>query len=120
MRVTPRSGPVGTVISVKSVTPSPLDGDQITLVGLFAPDAEEPVIDTAVEVGEDGHWSASLVVPRSATPGDYVVFALTVNESDGLFPYEEVPFEVTSSTTPDDNGETPVGIPSDRVPSLTG
>jgi hypothetical protein len=126
MRITPHSGPAGTVISVESVTPSPLEGEQVTFVGLFAADGDEddpPVIDTVVEVDENGSWSGSLVVPSSdiAPPGDYVVFAVTVNESEeDFFPYEGVPFEVTSSTTPDEDEETPVPTPSDRVPSLTG
>jgi hypothetical protein len=137
MRISPRSGRAGTVISVKSVTPSPLDGEQFTLVGLFSLTSEEPVAVVALDVAADGSWAGSITVPRGTRPGDYLVAAEAVlanpegegpaTQQEASFPYAAVPFEVLPA--PIRPGVRPPATPTQpapsappvvRAPSLTG
>jgi hypothetical protein len=138
MAIEPDSGPPGTVISVRSVTPSPLEGDQLALVGLFAADSEEPITVVTLDVNRDGSWSGSIVVPSNAPPGDYVVaaeaFLLDPVESGGegvsaqqeaaSFPYAPVAFEVTPAPRrpplPTPGGQPPAQVPVVTTPSVTG
>lgn len=108
MTIEPTSGPPGTVISVASVTPSPLRGDQVAHAALIKLDAEEPAAVVTFDVNRDGSWAGSIVVPRDAAPGAYFVLAVTEltdetrsggesgdNETPDVFVYAALAFEVT-------------------------
>jgi hypothetical protein len=125
MSIAPTSGRPGTVIRINSITPSPLDGDQFTLVGLFKVNTNTPIVVNRLDVAADGSWSGRLVVPN-VRPGDYFVAAETFLEgSDESFPYAGLGFEVTAApirpgVRPPSAPSRPAAPPVVRVPSLTG
>lgn len=135
MSIEPTSGPPGTVISVASVTPSPLPGDQVVHVALVKLDAEEPANFVTLDVEEDGSWAGSIQVPLDAVPGVYFVAALAEVtdeiasggeggdvEPQTVFAYEPLAFEVTPAPTRPPivpGGGTSVP-PVVTTPSLTG
>jgi hypothetical protein len=108
MSIEPTSGPPGTVISVASVTPSPLHGDQVAHVALVKVGAKQPSALVTFDVRENGSWAGSLVVPSNAAPGAYFVAALVEvtdeiasggedgnHEAPTTFAYVPLAFEVT-------------------------
>jgi hypothetical protein len=137
MSIEPTSGPPGTVISVASVTPSPLHGEQVVHVALFELEAEEPSAFVTFDVDSDGSWAGSITVPSDATPGTHFVAALVEvtediasggeggnEEPQTIFAYEPLAFEVTPAPV-----RPPIvpGAPSQpsvppvvTTPSLTG
>jgi hypothetical protein len=108
MSIEPTSGPPGTVISVASVTPSPLPGEQVVHVALVKLGAEEPSAFVTFDVNRNGSWAGSIAGPSDAAPGAYFVAAL-VEVTDEIasggeegnfepqttFAYAPLAFEVT-------------------------
>jgi hypothetical protein len=93
----PASGPVGTIIHVASVTPSPLGGEQIATVVLF--DLDPGVVASiTLPVSSSGAWEGSIVVPSNADVGAYELRASVQGVAGGPeFGYNALPFSVVPS-----------------------
>jgi hypothetical protein len=96
---------------------------------VFDSDAIFPLAVTSLTAGEDGTWTAQLVVPASVSPDegividvvpgeDYVVAAACsfgTSETGPEIVYESVPFDVTGETVPTTPPTDPGSLPEAPV-----
>jgi hypothetical protein len=119
LSVTPTSGPAGTVINVKSVTPCPAAGQNV-IIG-FTPGSPWPGTNVNTNVsnngkaGADGSWTASFTVPSTVNVPSFQIGAecwtlsgLTTTNTLTYFP---VTFTVTSGGSPAPPPPTPPSTP---------
>jgi cytoskeletal protein RodZ len=120
----PASGPVRTVITVKSITPCvpPADAPNPEVdVALFNQHDVDHNTVTAFEVfavGTDGTWSGKLTVPADAEVGQYFLtaacFAGVSQTNEPFLIYEEQRFTVTAAAV------APPAAAVPGAPSFTG
>jgi hypothetical protein len=116
----PASGPVGTVIKLASVTPSPLGGDQVAVVALVKADPD-PIAVVSIAVDRSGAWQGNIVVPSNAEVGEYRLVAATHRVGGGgEFVYDSLPFFVVPSAGLPSPPPPPPPPPAVEAPSLTG
>jgi hypothetical protein len=100
LQVSPLTGGPLTVISIGGegcVKPIRDRGPLDVLVNLTTTDRQSGLGAVHVPVRDGGSWTASLTVPATAVPGDYVVNAFCNRDGDiGLIEYESKPFTVIS------------------------
>jgi hypothetical protein len=132
--VAPTSGPIGTTITVSGggcILGEDPGGVDVAFVdtSVFDSDAIFPLAVTSLTAGEDGTWTAQLVVPASVSPDegividvvpgeDYVVVAACsfgTSETGPEIVYESVPFDVTGETVPTTPPTDPGSLPEAPV-----
>ncbi len=123
----PASGPIGTVIAVRSVTPCipPKDAAnpevEVVLFNEHSLQQGELTIDEVFPLGADGTWSGEVIVPADAELGEYIIDAAcfagaSLNEEPFLI-YQPQGFTVVAAAV------TPPAPPAAAVvrePNLTG
>ena len=123
----PSSGPVGTVIAVKSVTPCvpPQDASnpevEVVLFNEQGIQQGELTIDKVFQLGADGTWSGKVTVPADAELGEYTIdaacFAGASPTEEPFLIYQPQGFIVTAAgvTTP-----AQPAAPVSAAPTFTG
>jgi hypothetical protein len=123
----PASGPVGTVIAVRSVTPCvpPKDAAnpevEVVLFNEHSLQQGELTIDEVFPLRADGTWSGEVIVPADAELGEYIIdaacFAAASPTEEPFLIYQPQGFTVVAAAV------TPPAPPAAAVvrePNLTG
>ena len=115
----PSSGPVGTVIAVKSITPCvPPEGassPEVDVV-LFNGRGNGIAVKT-FPIGADGTWSGNLTVPANTAAGAYTLGSFcfaSISEQNPFFVYEAQEFTVTTAAV------SKPAVPVTKAPTFTG
>jgi hypothetical protein len=123
----PSSGPVGTVITVKSVTPCVPPPDaanpevEVVLFNEQGIQQGELTIDKVFQVSANGTWSGKVTVPSDAELGDYTIdaacFAGASPTEEPFLIYEPQGFTVTAAGV---TAPAQPAAPVSAAPTFTG
>jgi hypothetical protein len=123
----PGSGPVGTIITVKSVTPCvPPQGasnPEVEVVLFNEHDIQQGAltIDEVFQVGADGTWSGQVTVPADAELGESAIdaacFASAAPTEEPFLIYEPQGFTVTPAAV---TAPAPPAVAVPGTPNFTG